>query len=184
MSISLPRFLQAVLCGAIAVSALGSSALALTREQRGAYGAVLQRAGITLDFKEDCGSTSLVGRYDPADRTLTVCMDVVMTAADPAALADETIAHETVHAAQHCLGRKLGMSGMVPLQLAFTDDADLTSWWINYVNRNTVGKQRELGLSSAYNKRGITPTLEREAYALEGEPELVFKYFRAVCLGE
>ena len=175
--------MKTLLATAFAALALATPAQAelsprLKAEAR-AWGAAFAQAGVRFVNSGSC-PPDLVAHYEPDTRTITVCGNNVRTTD----LYREAVAHEATHAAQHCIGKALGVNAMLPIQTLLAQiDPELAFEWQLTVNNATEGKSAEMAKSTTFNTRGITVSLEREAYALESDSAAALKMFRAACLG-
>jgi hypothetical protein len=124
----------------------------------------LRSIGVTINTPSQC-INDLAGEYSHSTSTLTVC---------PAAMASEallieTVAHEAVHAAQHCVG---GAIATVNGRSA-NENAKLL---IDMVGDKFADVARVTeGLSPAARVR------EYEAYGLEDSPATVLSILNKVC---
>ena len=143
-----------------------------------AWGTSFRQAGVSFVSSESC-EPDLAAHYEPGNRTITVCRNNVRTID----LYRESVAHEAIHAAQHCVGKRLGVDAMLPIQTFLAQiDPKLGFEWQLTINNATEGKSAEIAKSTTFNTRGITVSLEREAYALESDSATALKIFRAACL--
>jgi hypothetical protein len=174
--------MKKLLAAAAAVTALtlAAPAQAFTQSEIRAWNASLSEAGVRYIVKKDCRS-DIAAFYEPATRSIYVCMNNIRTVE----LLQEATAHEAIHAAQHCVGRGLGVNAMLPLQTMLAQaDPKLAYDWQLAVNNAAERKSAELAKSTTFNTRGITVPLEREAYALESDHAAALTLFRAACLGK
>lgn len=85
----------------------------------------------------------------------------------------DTIAHEAVHAAQHCMARKRGMPGLLPFSIAMRE-------W-NQGKAFAV----EAGIRGDLINRGETRAegdlIEIEAYSMERRPDLALELLVGAC---
>ena len=171
--------MKTLLATAFAALALATPAQAFTQSEIRAWGASFREAGVRYIAKEDC-APDLTAFYQPETRSIHVCTNNIHTVE----LFKEATAHEATHAAQHCIGKALGVNAMLPIQtlLAQTDPKFAFEWQLA-VNSATEGKRAVIAKSTTFNTRGITVSLEREAYALESDSAAALKIFRAACLG-
>lgn len=147
------------------------------------WGVALARAGIGFKRFSTCDPGHLAS-YTSSDRSIWIC---------PAALRDdapslyETVAHETVHAMQHCAGRKEGSNRLMPLALFLhrNGEKQVARQFLTRAFRETAAKtyaiNQSLSLGSGSRSPLISESLEREAYALEDEPNLVLKLLPVFC---
>ena len=171
--------MKTFLATAFAALALATPAQAFTQSEIRAWGASFREAGVRYIAKKDC-APDLTAFYQPETRSIHVCTNNIPTVQ----LLKEATAHEAAHAAQHCVGRALGVDAMLPIQtLLAQTDPKLAFEWQVAVNDATEGKSAVIAKSTTFNTRGITVSLEREAYALESIPAAALKMFRAACLG-
>ena len=172
------KFRQAFL-PLLAALAFATPAQALTDSQIQAWGSSFKAAGVKLVDKDNCDEPDLLGLYQPHNRTITVCFNNISTVE----LLHETIAHESVHAAQHCVGRRFGIDTLLPLHtMLATSNPKLAYEWQLMVNKAAARKSSEVALSAGHNTRTLDAHIEREAYALESQNDFAFKMFRAACL--
>lgn len=152
----------------------------LTADQRAALGRDLERANVDLIFTSNCPD-DMAGIYDRQRMTLKVCTENIHSGA----FMDEVIAHETVHVVQHCVADHMGVEGLLPIHTMLAQsDAKVAHQWLTAINSAASEKIRSVEASAKFNMRGITTSLEREAYALERQPLLVHSLLRTACLGE
>ena len=157
---------------------LATPAQAFTQSEIRAWGASFREAGVRYIAKEDC-APDLTAFYQPETRSIHVCTNNIHTVE----LFKEATAHEATHAAQHCIGKALGVNAMLPIQtLLAQTDPKLAFEWQVAVNDATEGKSTLIAKSTTFNTRGITLSLEREAYALESNSAAALKMFRSACL--
>ena len=150
------------------------------KAQARAWGAAFGQAGVRFVDSKSC-PPGLAAKYEPANRTITVCSNNVRTVYHYR----EAVAHEAIHAAQHCVGLRLGVDTMLPLQTKLAEyDPELAYKWQLMVNELVANKGDALAQSKRFNSRGITAPLEREAYAVESQNDLALGLFRAACLGK
>jgi len=164
---------------AFATLAVAAPAQALTDSQIQAWGSSFRAAGVKLADKDQCDEPDLLGLYEPHNRTITVCLNNISSVE----LLHETIAHESVHAAQHCVGKRLGTDTLLPLQtMLATTNPKLAYEWQLMVNKAAARKSSEVALSAGHSTRTLNAQIEREAYALESRNDFALKMFRAACL--
>ena len=148
------------------------------RAEARAWGTAFRQAGVSFVSSESC-EPDLSAYYEPGNRTITICESNVETVDDYR----EAVAHEAIHAAQHCVGRRLGVDDMLPLHTMLAEkDPEIAYKWQLAVNKAAARKGDLLAQSREFNSRGITAPLEREAYALESDSAAALKIFRAACL--
>ena len=153
----------------------------LTADQRADLGRDLERAGVDLIFVSLCPDDDMAGIYNHQRMTLKVCTENIHSGA----FLDEVIAHETVHVIQHCVGRFLGVEGLMPVHsLLAQDDPAVANQWLININRRAAGKTGDVHASAKFNGRNLATSLEREAYALENDPLQVHDLLKAACLRE
>ena len=174
--------MKTLLATAFAALALATPAQAelspsLKAEAR-AWGTSFRQARVHLVTSDSC-PPDVAAHYEPGVRTVTVCRNNLRTVDDYR----EAVAHEATHAAQHCVGRRLGVNAMLPLHTMLAEaDPELAYKWQLAVNEAVAGKGEALAQSKSFNSRGITAPLEREAYAVESQNDFALKLFRAACL--
>ena len=125
----------------------------------------LVKVGVTIATPSICPD-GIVGRYDYSTATLTMCP----VAFRDDALAVETISHEAIHAAQHCVGGPLAKT-------------------VNNSDMNTYAKGLIAGIGhKSTHVIGVTEGMdtesriqEYEAYAFEGDPQAVLSILNKVC---
>ena len=171
--------MKTFLAAAFAALALAAPAQAFTQSDARAWGASFREAGVRYITEEDC-APDLSAFYEPKTRSIHVCINNIHTVE----LYGEALAHEGIHAAQHCVGEALGVDAPLPIQtlLAQTNPKLAFEWQLS-VNHATEGKSDVMAKSMRLNTRGITVSLEREAYALESDTAAALRMFRAACLG-
>jgi hypothetical protein len=174
---SITKLAQAA--AAITLMLSTAPAFAVTKADRQEIGASLERAGVRLIFTEHC-EAGLQGLYHHGRKTMTVCTAALRYADE----VDEVIAHESIHAAQHCAAQRLGKPGLMPLLNLLSDNTELSISWLQLVNSSAQRKAASIHASSNFNTQGITPELEREAYAFEDDALSANTLFKAACLGE
>lgn len=85
----------------------------------------------------------------------------------------DTIAHEAVHAAQHCMARKRGMPGLLPFSIAMREWNQGKAFAI------------EAGIRGDLINRGETRAegdlIEIEAYSMERRPGLALELLVGAC---
>ena len=171
--------MKTLLATAFAALALAAPAQAFTQSDARAWGASFREAGVRYISKEDC-APNLSAFYEPKTRSIHVCMTNIHTVE----LYGEALAHEAIHAAQHCVGEVLGVDAPLPIQtLLAQTNPKLAFEWQLHVNNAVKGKSDLVAKSMRVNTRGLTVSLEREAYALESNPATALRMFRAACLG-
>jgi hypothetical protein len=173
------KILPAIAAALASVAIASPANAALSRQELRLIGHSFKRAGVSLVSKEVC-KPGLSGFYTASTKTITLCLSNLNSPED----IDETVAHESVHAAQHCTATALGVPGLLPISITLSTNPDLAAAWLRKVNNASAIHAKGIAGSSAFNTRGITPLLEREAYALENEPMAANGLFRAACLGE
>jgi len=161
----------------LALNLLPAKAQDMSEARR--WGNLMAQAGVRFVTTETC-EPGVAASYTPSTRTIELCTNANQSIAQ----LRETIAHEITHATQHCVARNLGMDGMVPITTGLAQSSpDLASYFMQYVHRYTTAKASDISFSTRYNGRPIALQLEREAYALEAEPEFAFKLFAGACIG-
>jgi hypothetical protein len=172
--------LLATTAAALAALTIATPAQAALSEQDLRFiGRSLSRAGVSIDIKETC-KPGLAGWYESSTKQIAVCINNLSSTNE----VDELIAHESIHAAQHCVGAILDVPGLMPIAMLLSTKPELSDWWLRKVNGAVTVNARGIAGSSAFNTRGLTPQLEREAYAMESNPMEANRLFRAACLGE
>jgi hypothetical protein len=171
--------MKTLLATAFAALALATPAQAFTQSEARAWRTSFREAGVRYIAKEDCAPV-LSAFYQPKTLSIYVCRNNIRTVQQ----LKEATAHEAIHAAQHCIGETLGVDAPLPIQtLLAQSDPKLAFKWQIAVNSATEGKSDVMAKSTTFNTRGITVSLEREAYALESDSAAALKMFRAACLG-
>jgi hypothetical protein len=130
-------------------------------------------AGVSIRV-QPCSSRR-AGSYIPSQRTIVLCQAAVLHSR---ALTVETLAHEAVHAAQHCVGRATGTGGLVPIGQLLAAQGQGTE-----LLELATQAIRNKALDVTYSTKSNPNTLmsEAEAYALESHPNLAFQLLAAVC---
>lgn len=140
----------------------------------------LRSKGITVtNYKcEEEVGTIRYGFYRPADRTLNLCEDRIPLKERNAFYSDQyldTIAHESVHAVQHCVGNPNGLTPIASYR---------TELWQQYVS--ILGYEKTQDILDTYDDASnphndYEKALEVEAWALAKKPELVLNLFQELC---
>jgi hypothetical protein len=125
----------------------------------------LVQVGVTIATPTICPS-DMWGEYNYSTATLTLCPDTLKNDA----MAVETIAHEAIHAAQHCVGGPL-VSTVSPNRVD------------GYAERivAAIGHKSRHVLRVTENLSEAARVREYEAYAFEGHPDLVLQILNKVC---
>jgi hypothetical protein len=173
------KILPAIAAALASVAIASPANAALSNQELRLIGRSFERAGVSLVSKKGC-KPGLAGSYKPSTKTITVCLGNINS---PEGL-DEVVAHESIHAAQHCAATALGVPGLLPISVLLSTKPDLAADWLRMVDNASAINAKGIAGSSAVNTRGITPLLEREAYAMENDPMAANGLFRAACLGE
>jgi len=164
---------------ALATLAVAAPAQAFTKTEAHAWGNAFGKAGVRFISDDHCAERDLLGLYQPESRTITVCTNNIPTLA----LLRETIAHEAIHAAQHCVGRRLGVDSLLPIHtMLASSDPELAYKWQLGINEAAARKSSQVALSADHNTRGLTVQVEREAYAMESRPDYAIQMLRAACI--
>lgn len=145
------------------------------------WGATLRRNGTGLVFKENCAN-SLVGVYSTRYRTITVCLNNISSVDE----LYEVVAHEAVHATQHCIGILNGRPNkLLPISVFLAQhDPALATQWMAMMRYGGERKQYAMRGSRQFNHDPATPLLEEEAYTLEDRPEGALFFFNDLCAGQ
>ena len=155
------RLLQAALTGTLALAALPAHAEAIHDADR--WGNALDRAGINVVLSDHC-PPNLLASYTPSRRAITLCRGRY----DSNAELYDAIAHESVHAIQHCAARRLGSTALLPIaNLIAQDNPKLAGEFLLATTEVSASKTYQMQASTRFNGRAFALQLEREAYALE-----------------
>ena len=173
------KIFPAIAAALASVAIASPASAALSNQELRLIGRSFDRAGVSLVGKENC-KPGLAGLYTPSTKTITLCLGNINSPED----LDEVVAHESIHAAQHCVATRLGVPGLLPISVTLSTKPDLAASWLHMVDNASAINAKNIAGSSAVNTRGITPLLEREAYAMENDPMGASQVFRAACLGE
>lgn len=136
-------------------------------------GASLNRSGISVDINSPCDPRA-ASYYIPSRRTILLCHGALSNG--PAFMA-EAIAHEAVHAAQHCLGLAHNRDTLMPISTflaarGYTHFAGITRQTL-YSRASSVSGSMRIGNGSAL--------IEAEAYAMEKHPTQAIELLEASC---
>lgn len=181
------KFFASLAAATLAAASLATPAQAyvsnglITKAQRGEIGRTLKQGGVDLIFVSYCSEKGLAGIYNHERMTLKVCEENI----DSGVEMDTTIAHEMVHATQHCVGSIMGVEGLLPIHtLLAQSDPDQAHEWLKAINASAAPKSTHVESSAKFNGRLIATSIEREAYALENDPMRVLGLYRAACIDE
>jgi len=154
----------------------GAVQAADTRAERWAQ--ALHRNGTGLVLDKHCAS-DLAGIYSTRYRTITVCLNNISSVDE----LYEVIAHEAVHATQHCIGIANGKPGeLLPISVFLAQhDPALATQWMAMMRYGGELKQYAMRGSRQYNHNPTTPLLEEEAYTLEDRPDDALFFFNDLC---
>jgi len=173
---SFKQLLASTALAAIALGALPGYA----QQQNWAHklGAAMAQAGVRFQTTKNCPS-DVAAVYTASTRTITVCLGAIKSLEQTR----EVLAHEVTHATQHCVARNLGVQGLLPIATGLAQsNPQLAADFMKYTRTNTSAKASDIDFSTRYNGKAISLQLEREAYALESEPEFAFQLFAAACI--
>lgn len=148
-----------------------------------AWGEALRNAKIGLKRFDACQPGHLAS-YHSEDRSIWVCPAATR---NDAPSIYETIGHEVVHAMQHCAGITEGKNRLMPLSLFLhrNGEEQVARQFLDRAYRETASKtyaiNQSLSMGSGSHTPLISEGLEREAYALEDEPDLVLTLLPIFC---
>lgn len=138
----------------------------------------LRAKGIDISNTNDrCEEDTLAYYFAPANQMNFCANSINIKSTDD--LVDEryinVIAHESVHAVQHCLGDPNDLTAIA------TGNSEL---WETYVS--LLGYEKTQDILEAYNdasnpRNDYEKALEIEAWALEEKPELVLQLLKDLC---
>ena len=126
----------------------------------------LRDIGVSVVLPTTC-PRGLAGKYEPGTAVLMLC---------PAATADEsllveTVAHETVHVVQHCVGGTLASTNT---------NLDTTKYAKNLAAAIGPTKLPHV-FKVTDGMRPVAAVHEYEAYALEDRPDIVLRLLNRFC---
>jgi len=173
------RFLLA----AVAALSFSQPALADAATNRWIDDAVttLRHGGVSTVVRDNC-QPGYMAYYQPADRVLAICP---LARFYGPAMVQESIAHEAIHAAQHCAGRWMGVKHMIPLGTYYMNrvpagDPGLETFFKlmahTYATRRLVINRSTAGGSE------LLRLMEIEAYAYEIRPDTAMDIFAEFCV--
>ncbi len=142
--------------------------------------ATLRRGGVNTILKENC-PPQFIASYVISRREIHIC-PLAATYGWP--MLKEAIAHEAIHAAQHCNGDAMGGATLRPLGhylMAKLPDTDpeLGSF---FQLMDLVRQQKQQQIEDSVAGRGdLFLLLEVEAYAFEDAPSEALDLFMAFC---
>jgi len=114
-----------------------------------------------------CQVERIFGHF--SSNKLTICTDnIVRMGYDPYHYVNETLYHESVHAAQSCRSRKY---------LGFTKTLGISRQSMSL----SYSKEKDVKKSVAANGNIFSSGTEYEAYYLEDKPQQVLKYVKKFC---
>jgi 3-deoxy-D-arabino-heptulosonate 7-phosphate (DAHP) synthase len=125
----------------------------------------LSKIGVTISTPTICPK-DLAGKYDRSTASLMICP----VAMENDAIGVETIAHEAIHAAQHCVGGPLADTVLEADRSSYAKDIAAA---LRGKAEHVYDSTRDLTL-----ERRVA---EYEAYAFESSPELVLSILNKVC---
>lgn len=165
---------------ALAAALLWPAAAQAQSETARRWGITFHQAGVQMEVDRDCRG-SIAGHYTPSSRTITVCLNNINSIRELYAV----MAHEAIHAAQHCVGIANGRPGeLMPLSIVLAkSDPALAVQWMAVMRRGGEAKSYGMSGSRRHNRSLTTPLLEEEAYTLEDHPEDALSFFRSACTG-
>lgn len=137
-------------------------------------GANAARSGVRITFPNTCRPGQAAG-YLIASRTIFLCPAAFSRGQ---AYVAEALAHEAVHAAQHCVGIGLGSGGFVSLGSLLATHGHGTDLLTKA--HNAMASKGDVIRNSA-NGRPDMLLIEAEAYALEDHPTQAIQVMAAVC---
>ena len=149
---------------------------AVTRNE---FIARLKHVGVTLVQHPTCqdyGLEPVFGTYNASTNTMCINSDLFEPGQE--ALWDETVTHETVHVIQDCINGFDEETLVSFISHAIENDLD-TEPLVEYVSKNLSPNYYEFvqGIED-----GFIRDVEIEAYALEGNPQLVYEMMSSICL--
>ena len=166
--------LLTTLC-AIGATLLPTAALANPSEAWFRWaGQMAARSGVRIDIRNNCPATR-AGGYILSTRTIQLCQGAT---SNGLAFLAETLAHEAVHAAQHCVGLHTGSNDMVPIGQLLAAHGQGTQL-LEMATRTIAIKGHNITGSTRGDSRLLM--IEAEAYALEDHPTQAIQLMEAVC---
>lgn len=143
------------------------------------WGRRMAQAGVRFHQNQNC-PRGVAGFYDRPTRTIHVCMKAIRSV--PELL--EVVAHEAVHATQHCAAIAHGRPDvLMPISMFVGTHDPIAGAEMAGLMRQKATARRASGVafSSSMNGHHTTPALEEEAYALEDHTTLAQDLLRTVC---
>lgn len=135
---------------------------------------VLRSRGVSIS--DDSCPPSTIARYAISSRRITFCPDAITSVA----MLREAMAHEVVHAVQHCIAIRRGEPHTLHTIASAIDGEGLTALLtlkrITHIQRGAVVARSTATTSIANSYR-----LELEAYALESRLDIALNFFIAYC---
>jgi hypothetical protein len=140
----------------------------------------LQRGGVGTYVREDC-PPGFLAKYVIPRREIHLCP---LAVAHGWPVLKEAIAHEAIHAAQHCNGDIMGETQLVPLIYFWASHSPNDPKLAQFMNvlRDTYRRKGHQIDRSVANRGDRLLVLETEAYALEGTPDEAMEIFAAFCI--
>ena len=166
----------AVLAATTALSLLlPNPALANSWAKRAA--AILRTGNVELTTGRFCNGMR-VATYTKINRTIDLCPLAFATEQS----LKEAIAHEAIHAAQHCAGLAKGRDTYRPLGLVLLDGdyPNGTAVLLRVVNDAQATKSRQIASSNPTGSL-LIKMLESEAYGFESYPDDAIGIFQLFC---
>lgn len=137
-------------------------------------GANAARSGVRITFPNTCPPSQAAG-YLIASRTIFLCPAAFSRGE---AYVAEALAHEAVHAAQHCVAIGTGRSGFSSLSTLLAAHGHGTEL-LQRAQKAIATKGDVIRASSKGNAEMLL--IEAEAYALEDHPTQAIQVMAAVC---
>ena len=132
------------------------------------------RSGIRITFPSACRPDQAAG-YILSSKTIFLCPESL---ARGEAYAAEALAHEAVHAAQHCVALRLGQSGLISIGSLLATHGHGTNLLV--LAQQTIASKGDVIRASAKGNPQLL-LVEAEAYALEDHPTQAIQVMSAVC---
>jgi hypothetical protein len=143
------------------------------------WGRTFRRAGIAFNYSETCADRTLSGMYSRKKRQIFLCLNNIRTESQ----LKETLAHEAMHAAQHCLGMRERMDQLVSVHTALAGkNPETANEWLSLIHERTQSKAS--GIAYSAQQHNYSVVLEKEAYYMEDYPEEALEWVKLACLGE
>ena len=134
----------------------------------------IRQAGVEITTPPTCKANT-AALYTFSTRTITICPEAVRRGYSYVA---EALAHEAVHAAQHCLGRRLGLNAPRPIGIWLSQEFG-DERLLSFTKRTAGRKAADIHASTRLNPSYYMA--EMEAYALEDFPNEAIQLLTEIC---